>query len=253
MASGTCNLGLESLPGYAELQKKAKTILRGSYNDSTFNAVMQKYYDEKGSLPNSTWIQTHLNAFKQSSSPAVQNEGEKNLSSGTEGSKQKKTEPRERWSNKSEGGFEIGKNATSDLGKKFDPLKAILPKGTILTRKVGRRYEHYDVSGYSIAAAFAYLKGYDQHGSMAPKTTKEINGYGGKVLSTSYLYTTKRQSERLFNAYKELWSRWANGNPDIIAQLREAVGDGIITDSSATGMLYNLNPAKAMAEILFGK
>lgn len=253
MASGTCNLGLESLSGYAELQKKAKTILRGSYNDSTFNAVIQKYYDEKGSLPNSTWIQTHLNAFKQSPSPAVQNKGEKNLSSDTEGSKQKNTEPRERWSNKSEGGFEIGKNATSDLGKKFDPLKAILPKGTVLTRKVGRKYEHYDVSGYSIAAAFAYLKGYDQHGSMAPKTTKEINGYGGKVLSTSYLYTTKRQSERLFNAYKELWSRWANGNPDIIAQLREAVGDGIITDSSATGMLYNLNPAKAMAEILFGK
>ena len=66
MGLGTCNLGLESLPGYTELQKKAKTILRGSYNDSTFNAVMQKYYDEKDSLPNSTWIQTHLNAFKQS-------------------------------------------------------------------------------------------------------------------------------------------------------------------------------------------
>lgn len=252
MALGTCNLGLESVPGYEDLQKKAKTILRGLYNDNTFNAVIQKYYDDNHALPDSRWIQNHLSAFKQPSSTATQKEEEKILSSGTETFKENKENPRERWSNKSEGGFEIGSSAKTELGKKFDPLKAILPKGATMSRKVGKKYERIDVGGYSIAAAFALLKGYDQHGLKVPKTTKEINGYGSKVLSTGYLYSAHRQKERLFGAYKELWSKWVYANPEIVAQLREAVGDGIITDSSATGFLYNLNPAKAMAEILFG-
>ena len=241
MGLGTCNLGLDSLPGYSDLQEKAKGILKNLYNDDTFDAVIQKYYDEHQSLPTSIWIQGHLKEFT-----------EKNLPSGTDTADNKKETPRERWSNKAEGGFEIGSKATSELGKKFDPLKAILPQGAVVSRKVGKKYERIELGGYSIAAAMALLKGYDQHGLKAPKSTKEINGYGGKVLTTSYLYTTKRQSERLFNVYKDLWSKWAYANPEIIAQLREAVGEGIITDSSATGFLYNLNPAKAMAEILFG-
>lgn len=253
MGLGTCNLGLESLPEYKDLQTKAKTLLRGLYNDATFDSVMQKYYNEHNSLPNSLWIQTHLKDFRVSSSESQDKGEEKNLPSGTVSSNKEKEVPRERWSNKSDGGFEIGSKATSELGKKFDPLKAILPQGAVVSRKVGKKYERIELGGYSIAAAMALLKGYDQHRLKTPKSTKEINGYGGKVLPTSFLYTTRRQAERLSNVYKDLWGKWAYANPEIIAQLREAVGDGIITDSSATGFLYNMNPAKAMAEILFGK
>lgn len=255
MASGTCILGLEDVRGYKDLQNKAKTILKGLYNEDTFNAIMQKYYAEHNSLPNSMWIQTHLKDFKVVASIQEQEkdkQNEKNLSQSSETSKRETIKPRERWSNKSEGGFEIGSNAKSALGKKFDPLKAILPYNTVYSYKVGNKWEHIDLGGYSIASTFALLKGYDQHGLKVPKSTKEINGYGGSVLPTSVLYTTRRQKERLFNAYKELWNKWAYANPDIILQLREAVGEGIIIDSSASGITYDLNPAKAMAEILYG-
>lgn len=252
MALGTCNVGIKELSEYKDLQQKAKTLLRGLYNDDVFDAIMQKYYDENQSLPNSRWIQMHLKDFKVPVSTSEEEGNEKNLSLGSEVSEGKKETPRERWSNKSEGGFEIGSKAKSDLGKKFDPLKAILPEGVVLSKQVGRRYEKIDVGGYSIAAAFALLKGYDQHGLKTPKSTKEINGYGEKVLSTGYVYATKRQKEHLYKEYKELWSRWAWANPEIVKQLKEAVGDSLILDSSATGILYNINPAKAMAEILFG-
>ena len=254
MSAGTCNLGLESLSGYKDLQTKAKTLLRGLYSDETFNAVIQKYYDENHSLPNSKWIQFHLDSFKetaQASSVSEDEEGRKNLHPSTE---TKKVSAREKWSNSGEEGFEIGSKATSELGKKFDPLKAILPPGTVISWKPkgSKKFEQIDVSGYSIAAALAKLKGYDQHGLKVPQSIKDINGYGDKILSHSPIFATTRQKERLFSFYKNLWKRWANANPEIIEELRNAVGEGIITDTSATGIHYNINPAKAMAEILFG-
>jgi hypothetical protein len=130
MALGNCNLGLFTSPEYVKLQEYAKKWLGSRFNRSTFDATIQAYYDEHKKFPATRWIQLHLSKFKSEALVQQEEEGEKNLSSDTPVVEKPKV--KSFWARAVDKGqgFEISEQG-NDLGKKFSPIRAILPEGTI--------------------------------------------------------------------------------------------------------------------------
>lgn len=255
MALGNCNLGLFTSPEYVKLQEYAKKWLGSRFNKNTFDATIQAYYDEHKKFPATRWIQLHLSKFK-SEALVQQEEGEKNLSSATPVVEKPKV--RSFWARAVDKGqgFEISEQG-NDLGKKFSPLRAILPEGTIY--KYGNRNHQkvLDLSGYSIEAAFALMKGYDQKGNKTPKKTTDIQGYGKEPLRGSALYFLSNKENQIYDKYRWLWQQWGQANPELMEQLREATknGDLVLTDAYAgrKNGRSRINQAHALADIMFGE
>ena len=255
MALGNCNLGLSASSEYEKLQKQAVKWLGDKFNENTFDAAIQAYYDENKRLPPTRWVQLHLVKFKSDTSNAGV-EGEKNLSSDTQ--KTEKPAVKSFWARAVDKGqgFEVSDQG-NDLGKKFSPTKAILPQGTIYNYGSRKNPKMLDLSGYSIEAAFALMKGYDQKGNKTPIRTSDIAGYGKEPLRGSALYFLANKDNQIYNKYLWLWQQWAEANPELMEQLRTATQDGklVLTDTFAgrKNGRSRINQAHALADILFGE
>ena len=256
MALGNCNLGLSASPEYAKLQEQAKKWLGNKFNESTFDAAVQAYYDENKKLPSTRWVQLHLAKFKSATPAQQEEESEKNLSSDTP--VVEKSKIKSFWARAVDKGqgFEVSEQG-NDLGKQFSPIRAILPEGTIYRYGSRNRQKAIDLSGYSIEAAFALLKGYDQKGNKTPKKSSDVQGYGKEPLRGSALYFLSNKEAQIYSKYLWLWQQWADANPELIEQLREATKNGelILTDTyvGKRNGRSRINQAHSLADIMFGE
>lgn len=153
-------------------------------------------------------------------------------------------------------GFEVSEQG-DELGKKFSPLRAILPENTIYTWGRGRNKRSIDLSGYSIEAAFAIMKGYDQLGNKTPDSIDKVIGYGKEPLRGSALYFLSDRENQMYAKYLWLWEAFAQANPKLMEQLRDATAGGelVLTDTYAgrRNKRNKINQARALSEILYGK